>query len=65
MANKHKEMQFVIREWMKFTGKTEIDMKAVAIYAINVKGWPSPAAPPLMSSAAKPAASCVNKSPPR
>ena len=35
-------MQFVIREWMKFTGKTEIDMKAVALYAINVKGWPSP-----------------------
>jgi hypothetical protein len=42
MANKHKEMQFIIREWKKLTGKTEIDMKEVALYAIS-KGWPAPA----------------------
>jgi hypothetical protein len=42
MANKHKEMQFIIREWKNTTGKTEIDMKAVAIFAI-ARGWPSPA----------------------
>jgi hypothetical protein len=38
MANKHKEMQFIIREWIKATGKNEIDMKAVALYAITEKG---------------------------
>jgi hypothetical protein len=43
MANKHKEMQFIIREWIKATGKNEIDMKAVALYAITEKGWPAPA----------------------
>jgi hypothetical protein len=43
MANKFKEMQFVIREWKNATGKTEIDMHEVAIYAISVKNWPAPA----------------------
>lgn len=42
MVTKHKQMQFLIREWKKLTGKTEIDMKAVAAFAIS-RGWPSPA----------------------
>ena len=37
-------MQFIIREWKKSTGKTEIDMHQVAAYAVS-KGWPIP--PPL------------------
>jgi hypothetical protein len=45
MANKHREMQFIIREWKKSTGKTEIDMKEVALYAIAVHHWPAP--PPI------------------
>jgi hypothetical protein len=44
MATKHKEMRFIIREWKKSTGKTEIDMHQVAEYAVS-KGWPIP--PPL------------------
>jgi len=42
MSTKHKEMQFLIREWKKTTGNTEIDMHEVARYAIS-KGWPAPA----------------------
>jgi hypothetical protein len=44
MATKHKEMQFIIREWKNSTGNTEIDMHKVAEYAV-AKGWPIP--PPL------------------
>jgi len=44
MSNKHKEMQFLIKEWKKVTGKTEIDMHEVAAYA-HSKGWPMP--PPI------------------
>src|ERR1039457_3517768 len=42
MTTKHKEMQFIIEEWKKSTGKTEIDMHVVAIYAIKKHGWPPP-----------------------
>lgn len=44
MANKHKEMQFIIREWKTATGNTEIDMHKVAEYAAG-RGWPLP--PPI------------------
>ena len=43
MANKHREMQFIIRQWKESTGKTEIDRMEVALYAMQVHGWPSPA----------------------
>lgn len=42
MATKHKEMQFIIRQWKEATGKTEIVMSEVAAYAISM-GWPAPA----------------------
>ena len=35
-------MQYIIEEWQDKTGNAEIDMKAVALYAIS-KGWPAPA----------------------
>src|SRR5438552_450230 len=41
MANKHKEMQFLIREWKKETGNIEIDMHQVAEFAAS-RGWPLP-----------------------
>jgi hypothetical protein len=44
MANKHKEMQYLIRKWKEDTGKLEINMKEVAEYAIS-QGWPLP--PPI------------------
>jgi len=44
MANKHKEMQFIIREWKAATSNTEIDMHQVAEYAAG-RGWPLP--PPI------------------
>jgi hypothetical protein len=44
MANKHKEMQFIIRQWKEATGNIEIDMHKVAEFA-HQKGWPLP--PPL------------------
>lgn len=44
MANKHKEMQYIIREWKKTTGNIEIDMHQVAEFAAK-KGWPLP--PPI------------------
>lgn len=44
MANKMKEMQFIIREWKAATGNTEIDMHQVAEYAAK-RGWPIP--PPI------------------
>ena len=43
MSTKHKEMQFIIREWIKSTGKTEIDMHEDAEYAMAVHSWPPPA----------------------
>jgi hypothetical protein len=42
MANKHREMQYLIVEWKKATGNTEIDMHDVAKFAAK-KGWPIPA----------------------
>lgn len=44
MANKQKEMQFIIREWKTATGNTEIDMHRAAEYAAG-RGWPLP--PPI------------------
>ena len=44
MANKSREMQFIIREWKKATGKVEIDMHEVAEFA-HQRGWPLP--PPI------------------
>jgi hypothetical protein len=44
MTQKHREMQFLIEEWKKVTGNTEINMHAVADYA-RLKGWPLP--PPI------------------
>jgi hypothetical protein len=38
---KHKEMQFIIREWKKATGNIEIDMHLVADFAVK-RGWPLP-----------------------
>jgi hypothetical protein len=38
---KHKEMQFIIREWKKATGNIEIDMHLVAEFAAK-RGWPIP-----------------------
>ncbi len=43
MTTKHKEMLFIIEEWKKSTGNTEIDMHEVASYAISKHGWPPPA----------------------
>lgn len=42
MATKHQEMQRIIRQYKEETGKTEINMKDVARYAVS-KGWPLPA----------------------
>lgn len=42
MATKHKEMQFLIREWKQTTGNVEIDMHEVAAFAAR-RGWPLPA----------------------
>jgi hypothetical protein len=42
MATKHKEMQFLIREWKQETGNIEIDMHQVAEFATK-RGWPIPA----------------------
>ena len=42
MSEKHRIMQRIIEEWQHKTGNTEIDMKAVSLYAIG-KGWPAPA----------------------
>jgi hypothetical protein len=42
MSEKHRIMQRIIEEWQNKTGNAEIDMKAVALYAIS-KGWPMPA----------------------
>lgn len=41
---KHKQMQYLIRQWKEATGNIEIDMHLVAEYAI-AQGWPVP--PPL------------------
>lgn len=41
---KHKQMQFLIRQWKEATGNVEIDMHEVAQFAAK-KGWPIP--PPL------------------
>ena len=41
MATKHKEMQFLIREWKKETENVEIDMHKVADFAAK-RGWPIP-----------------------
>ncbi len=40
---KQKERQYIIREWIKSTGKTEIDMHEVAAFA-HSRGWPLPPA---------------------
>lgn len=42
MATKIKEMQFILREWKEATGKIEIDMHEVVLFAIG-RGWPLPA----------------------
>lgn len=42
MSEKHRIMQHIIEDWQHETGNEEIDMKAVALYAMS-KGWPSPA----------------------
>jgi hypothetical protein len=42
MTKKHREMQFIIEEWIKATGKSEIDMHEVALYAISKHNWPTP-----------------------
>ena len=44
MTNRHREMQFIIREWKQSTGNIEIDMHEVAAFA-EKKGWPIP--PPI------------------
>ena len=41
MSEKHRIMQRIIEEWQHETENAEIDMKAVALYAMS-KGWPSP-----------------------
>jgi hypothetical protein len=46
MAQKRREMQHMILSWKKSTGKIEIDMHAVAEFAVK-KGWPLP--PPVTS----------------
>jgi hypothetical protein len=43
MPHKHKEMQFIIRDWKKATRNIEIDMHKVAEYA-SQRGWPIPPA---------------------
>jgi hypothetical protein len=41
MTRKQRQMLFIVEEWKKNTGKTEIDMHEVAAYA-HKKGWPLP-----------------------
>lgn len=41
MSKKQREMQHLILEWKRVSGKVEIDMHAVAAFAAS-KGWPIP-----------------------
>ena len=41
MATKHQLMQRIIRQYKEQTGKTEVDMKEVAKFAVD-KGWKLP-----------------------
>ena len=42
MANKHQEMQSIIRMYRHETGETEVDMHAVAKFAVERLRWPFP-----------------------
>ena len=42
MANKHQEMQRIIRMYRHETGETEVDMHAVAEFAVDRLGWRLP-----------------------
>ena len=42
MANKHQEMQRIIRMYRHETGETEVDMHGVAKFAVERLGWSLP-----------------------